>query len=187
MTDCAASHAAVNGGEASASWANVNTPFPCRRTSPLIGKGQVPLFVCPAIRLCLLASLSCYIPLLWPCRTFFNAHISSSCHERIESKNRFVCPFIADTFLLSVSHGIAAFCHSMPCRGYFAAKLMWRVLSLQTVLGGNLPWRFTPSVFLPSGLSKSHSAPFLDAEKYPAAGHRRKAESRERTKSVCQI
>ena len=33
------------------------------------------LFVCPAIRLCLLASLSCYIPLLWPCRTFFNAHI----------------------------------------------------------------------------------------------------------------
>jgi len=42
MTDCAASHAAVNGGEASVSWANVNTPFPRRRTSPLIGKGQVP-------------------------------------------------------------------------------------------------------------------------------------------------
>ena len=73
-TDCAASHAAVNGGEASASWANVNTPFPSRRTSPLIVKGQVPFFVCPAIRLCLLASLSCYIPFLWPCRTFFNAH-----------------------------------------------------------------------------------------------------------------
>ena len=72
----------------------------------------------------------------------------------------------------------------MPCRGYFAAKLMWRVLSLQTVLGRNLPWRFTSSVFPQSGLPKSHSAPFPDAEKYPAAGHRRKAESRERTKSV---
>ncbi|WP_262483273.1 hypothetical protein [Bacteroides sp. An19] len=28
MTGCAAGHAAVNGGEASAAWANVNTPFP---------------------------------------------------------------------------------------------------------------------------------------------------------------
>ena len=51
MTGCAAGHAAVNGGEALAPWANVNTLFPCRRTSPLIGKGQVPyLFARQSVR-----------------------------------------------------------------------------------------------------------------------------------------
>ena len=33
-------------------------------------------------------------------------------------------------------------------------------MPLQTGLGRNLPWGFTPSVFLPSCLPKSHSAPF---------------------------
>ena len=73
MTDCAASHAAVNGGEASASWANVNTPSQSAYKSADSERASS-FFVCPAIRLCLLASLSCYIPFLWPCRTFFNAH-----------------------------------------------------------------------------------------------------------------
>ena len=75
-------------------------PYPRRRTSPLTGNGQVPIFVCPAVRLCLLASRTCYNPLIFrfastvlgqyifPCRnsiTFFRKKIYRPVHNSISS------------------------------------------------------------------------------------------------------
>ena len=58
-------------------------PYPGRRTSPLKGNGQVPLFVCPAVRPFLLASLACYSPLIFRfAPTVLDQHIFP-CHNCI--------------------------------------------------------------------------------------------------------
>ena len=90
-TGCAASHAAVNGGEAFAPWANKDPPGSGQAAAPLARKRASLSFVCPATRpSCLMGNpvlfyipSPCYTCPFIPLRTSFSTFSSAGLHQPI--------------------------------------------------------------------------------------------------------